>query len=432
MWRNLRDLPSSLTLAAVTSALVAVMVGFSGPMLIVGQAAANAGLDRNQLSSWIWALTVGSGVSTLVMSLWYRQPLVAAWPVAGVALLSTTLAQYTYAEAIGAYLVAALALILLGWSGLFTQVLALVPKPVIAGMLAGVLVRFGLALFRSLGDAPWLVSAMIVTYLILRRLRLRAPTIGTLVVGLLIAAVGGQLDFTQVRLELSIPVWTWPAFSLRALLGLSLPLFILANVSQNAPGLAVLHTYGYPTRAEGPIAVTGFFSLLTAPFGGSGLSLAAITAALCVSPEVHPDPDRRYVAGVAYGFWYILFGSLGATAVAIFAGFPPALVAAVAGLALTAPLLTALTQAMSEAGARDGALLAFLCTAADITLLGIGAPFWGLVIGVAADYLLQQRRSATEPSRRLGAPARATSLPGVTSTQTEAKSAHPDHPNSVG
>lgn len=391
MLRNLRDLPGSFTFSAVVAALVAVLVGYTGPLLIVVQAAENAGLDRTQLSSWIWAITVGSGVSALVMSLRYRQPLLAAWPAAGVALLVSSLPQYTYAEAIGAYVVAAVGLIGLGWSGLFGRIMDQVPRPIIAGMLAGVLVRFGLALFRALPGAPLLVGGMLVTYLLLRRMNVRAPSIGTLAVGLLLAGFSGQLQFDGVTPALTAPVWTWPAFSLRAVLGLSVPLFVLANVSQNAPGLAVLRSFGYPTRPDGPILITGILSLLTAPFGGSGLALAAITAALCVSPEAHPDPDRRYVAGVAYGFWYILFGIFGATAVTLFAGLPRALIAAVAGLALTGALITALTNAMSEPKERDGALLAFLVTAADITLWGIGAPFWGLVIGVAANLLLRHR-----------------------------------------
>ncbi|RIK41019.1 MAG: hypothetical protein DCC55_13240 [Chloroflexi bacterium] len=391
MLRNLRDLPGSLTFSAMVAALVAVLVGYTGPLLIVVQAAENAGLDRGQLSSWIWAITVGSGVSALILSLRYRQPILVAWPAAGVALLATTLPQYSYAEAIGAYLVAAVGLIALGWSGLFGRVMDHVPRPVIAGMLAGVLVRFGLGIFQALADAQLLVGAMIVAYLVLRRLKVRAPSIGTLGVGLAVAALDGQLQLEHFAPALTIPVWQWPVFTPRAILGLSLPLFVLANVSQNAPGLAVLRSFGYQTNPNGPILVTGIMSLLTAPFGGSGLSLAAITAALCVSPEAHPDPDRRYVAGVAYGFWYILFGLFGATAVTLFASLPGELVAAVAGLALTGALMTALTNAMAEPKERDGALLAFLCTAADITILGIGAPFWGLVIGVAANYLLRRR-----------------------------------------
>lgn len=391
MIRNLRDLPRSLIFPAIVSPLVAVLVGYTGPLLIVVQAAENAGLNGAQLSSWVWAITIGSAVSAMIMSLWYRQPMLAAWPTAGAALLVSSLPQYNYSEAIGAYLIAALGLIVLGLSGLFGRLIDRVPKAVIAGMLAGVLLRFGINIFRSLNDARLLVGVMILTYLLLRRMQVQAPSIGTLAVGLVVAAVSGQLQFPDFSLQLTTPVLTWPQFSLRAFLGLSIPLFVLANVSQNAPGLAVLRSFGYQAPANGPIFITGLLSLLTSPFGGSGIALAAITAAICVSPDAHPDPDRRYAAGVAYGFWYILFGSFGATAVMLFTGLPKELIAAVAGLALTGALMTALSNAMAEPPEREAALLAFLLTAADVTLLGIGAPFWGLVIGVAASYLLRAK-----------------------------------------
>lgn len=391
MIQNLRDLPRSMAFSAILAALVAVLVGYTGPILIVVQAAENAGLSQAQLSSWIWGITVGSGVSAIIMSLWYRQPMLAAWPTAGAALLVTSLAQYRYEEAIGAYILAAVALVILGISGWFGRVIDRVPRAVIAGMLAGVLLRFGINIFTSLGQSQLLVGVMIITYLLLRRLGYRAPSIGTLAVGLLVAGVRGQLQLPELSLQVTTPLLTWPEFTLRAFLGLSVPLFVLANVSQNAPGLAVLRAFDYRTPANGPIAITGLVSLLTAPFGSSGVALSAITAAICVSPEAHPDKDRRYAAGVAYGFWYILFGMFGATAVMLFTGLPRELVAAVAGLALTGALLTALSNAMAEPQERDAALLAFLLTASDITLLGIGAPFWGLLIGVVASYLLRTK-----------------------------------------
>ena len=391
MIQNLRDLPRSLTLSAVISALVAVLVGYSGPLLIVVQAADAAHLDRAHLSSWIWAITLGCGVSALLLSLWYRQPILVAWPTAGVALLVSSLPQYAYAEAIGAYLVASLALVILGFSGLFGRVMERIPKSIIAGMMGGVLLKFGIGLFKALGTAPLLVSLMIFTYLLLRRLKFRAPSIGTLLIGLLVAALSRQLHFDHFALAMTTPIFTWPRFTLPAILGLSLPLFVLANASQNAPGLAVLRAFGYNTNVNGTIIVTGLVSLLTAPFGSHGLALAAITAAICVSPEAQPDASRRYAAGVAYGFWYILFGSFGATAIALFAGLPKELIGALAGLALTGAIITAFTNAMAEPNEREGALLAFLLTASDVTLLGIGAPFWGLIVGVAANYLLTQQ-----------------------------------------
>lgn len=391
MIRNLLDLPRALALSAVSAALVAVLVGYSGPLLIVVQAAQNAGFSDAQLASWVWGVTVGSGVGALLMSLWYRQPVLVAWPTASAALLVSSLPQYSINDAVGAYLITAIALMVLGVSGLFGRLMAFIPRTIIAGMMAGVLLKFGTNIFHSLLLDPLLVLIMIVAYLLLRRLKFRAPTIGILLIGLLIALLRGDLQLMTFRPQLTLPIFTQPTFSIQALLGISLPLFILANASQNAPGIGVLRSFGYTVPANGPVAFTGLISLLIAPLGAHGVALSAITAAICVSPDAHPDADQRYVAGVAYGFWYILFGLLGATAVALFSGLPKPLVATLAGLSLTGAISTGLTNAMAEPGEREAALLAFLLTAADITIWGIGAPFWGLMAGVAAHWILRPK-----------------------------------------
>ncbi|MEM7127666.1 MAG: benzoate/H(+) symporter BenE family transporter [Chloroflexota bacterium] len=388
MLRNLFDLPRSIALSSVSAGFVAMLIGCSGPLLIVVQAAQNAGLTDEQLSSWVWAVMIGTGICSLLMSLWYRQPLLAAWPTAGAALLASSLPEYSFNEAVGAYIVSSIGLILLGISGLFGRMMGYIPGTIIAGMMAGILLQFGTNVFTYLLEAPLLVVAMLAGYLLLKRFKFTAPTIGIMIVGLLICYVGGTLNVGRVSPRLTIPVLIVPAFSLQALLGLSLPLFILANASQNAPGLGVLRSFGYNVPPEGPITLTGIVSLLAAPMGNFGFSLSAITAAICVSPDAHPDPDKRYSAGVAYGLWYIIFGLFGATAVALFNGLPAAFIATLAGLSLLGAINAGLTGAMSEPTEREPALLAFLITASNITILGIGAPFWGLVVGVAAHWIL--------------------------------------------
>lgn len=388
--RNVRDLPGTLTPAAWLAGLVAVLIAYTGPLVLVFQAAQGAGLDRAQLASWIAALAVGSGLATLPLCLWYRQPIVVAWSVAGSALLVGELARYPLAEAVGAYLVAGLAVALLGWSGLFGRLLALVPGPVVLGMLAGVLLRFGIGLFAALPQRPLIVAAMLTAFLLLQRLGFRAPTVGALAVGLALAALTRELHFDGIALELARPQWTWPAFTVRALLGLALPLFVLAVASQDAPGLAVLRAAGYDPPTDGPVLATGIASLLTAPLGGHGLNLAALMGAVCAGPEAGADPDRRYGAGVAAALWFLLLGAGGATAATLLAGFPPALVAATAGLAMTPALVAALTGSLAEPDERTGAVFALLLTAADIRLLGIGAPFWGLLLGALASRALRR------------------------------------------
>ncbi len=281
---------------------------------------------------------------------------------------------------------------LLGWSGWFGRLLALVPGPIVLGMLAGVLLRFGVGLFPALPQRPLLVGAMVLTILLLQRLAFRAPTVGALAAGLAVAALAHDLHLGGLALEVARSRRVWPTFTLDALLGLGLPPFVLALASQNAPGVAVLRAAGYDPPVDGPVLATGLASVLTAPFGGHGLNLAALMGAICASPEAHPDPDRRDGAGVAAAIWFLLFGTFGATAASLFAGLPPALVAAVAGLAMTPALLSSLEGALAEPNERLGALFALLVTAADIRLLGIGAPSWGLVLGAVASRLLGTRR----------------------------------------
>jgi benzoate membrane transport protein len=392
--RNLRDLPTVLTPSAWMAGLVAVLIAYTGPLVLVFQAARNAGLDQSHLASWIWALTIGSGLTTLLLCLWYRQPIVIAWSIAGSALLVSSLAHHTLPEAVGAYIVAGLAVTILGWSGLFRRMLAAVPEPVVLGMLAGVLLRFGIGLFSALPERPVLVIVMLIAFMALQGWAFRTPTVGALAAGLVVAAITGDLRLEGITPELAIPLWLWPQFTLQALLSLGLPLFVLAVASQNAPGIAVLKSAGYDPPVDGPIIVTGVGSVLTAPLAGHGLNLAALMGAICASPEVHPDLDRRYGAGVAAAIWFVVFGSFGATAAALFAGLPSALVAALAGLAMTPALRSSLAGAMVEPAERQAALFALLLTAADISILGIGAPFWGLVVGVLTSRLLQRLPSS--------------------------------------
>ena len=394
MIRNTLDLPRSFALSAISAGLVAMLIGYAGPMLIVVQAAQNAGFSDAQLSSWVWGISIGTGLISILLSLWYRQPMLAAWPSAGAALLVFSLPQYSINEAVGAYIITSIGLIVLGYSGLFGRMMSYIPGTIIAGMMAGILLQFGTAIFTSLLVQPLLILVMLGGYLLLKRLKFGAPTIGILVLGLLVSYFSDTLDFSNMTLQLTRPVFTAPSFSVQAILGLSLPLFILANASQNAPGLGVLRSFGYDVPADGPVLVTGVFSLLTAFLGNHGLCLSAITAAICVSPDAHPDKDKRYSAGVAYGLWYIVFGLFGATAVAFFNGLPPSFVAALAGLSLLGAISTGLTNAMAEPTEREAALIAFLFTASNVSIWGIGSPFWGLLAGVIAHWVLSTSRKS--------------------------------------
>jgi benzoate membrane transport protein len=395
-WRNVRDLPGSMALSAVIAGLIVGLVGYSGPLLIVLQAAQAGGLTDAQTASWVWSVAIGYGVFSALLSLYYRQPLTSPWSTAGAVLLTTSLAHFTLSQAVGAYIVAGAAAVILGITGWFGRVMALVPQAIVMGMLGGILLRFGIDIFGKIAENPelnpLLIVPMVIVFFVLKRQNFRAPTLGALIVGVIIAALQSQIHIESVPFTLTTPVFTAPEFTLNAILTLSLPLFLLALTTQYAPGVAVLRAAGYIAPINGLLIAIGAASMVLAPFGCHGLNLGALLAAIIANPEAHPDPDKRYSAGVAVGFWYVLFGLFGATVVSILAGLPTVLITTVAGLALTGTLTAALAGAMEEPENRDGAIVAFLCSAASFTLFSIGAPFWGLVAGVSVNALMHYRK----------------------------------------
>ncbi|MDZ4767601.1 MAG: benzoate/H(+) symporter BenE family transporter [Chloroflexota bacterium] len=396
VWRNLRDLPSSLTISGITAGFIIVLINYTGPLLIVLQAAAAAQLTPAQTSSWVWALVIGNGVITIVMSLLFRMPITAPYTTAGAALLVVSLGNYTLNEAIGAYMLANGAVMLLGLSGLFGRVMKLIPAPVILAVLAGVLLRFGLNIFNAIDDAPGnaiLITAMVIVFFTLKRLKFRAPTLGAIAVGAVIAALQGTLDFPPLSLAIALPQFYLPTFTLDAALGLALPLFVMSVSSQYAPGQAVLVANGYDAPIDRILTISGGWSVLMAFFGGHGTTLGALSAAVVVGPDAQPDPTKRYASAIAGGAWHVVFGLFGAAVIDLFGGFPGVFVSTIAGLSLSGVIASSLAGAMDQPETRDAALVAFLCTAGDFALLGIGAPFWGLLAGVGVHVLMTWRRN---------------------------------------
>jgi benzoate membrane transport protein len=276
---------------------------------------------------------------------------------------------------------------LCGITGWFERLMRHIPAPLAGAMLAGVLLQFGLELFAALEQRILLVATMLAAYLLLRQLLPRYTIPVTMLIGVLIAALQGELRVEALEWQLAVPLFTWPTFSLPALIGVGIPLFIVTMASQNIPGLAVLRANGYDTPASPLITGTGLTGLLLAPFGGFAFNLAAITAAICMGREADPDPRQRYRATVWAGLFYLLTGLFGATVATLFAAFPGELVMAIAGLALLGTIAGSLSAALADSDSRDAALLTFLVTASGISLAGIGSAFWGLAVGLVAHWL---------------------------------------------
>ncbi|MEV3830827.1 benzoate/H(+) symporter BenE family transporter [Aeromonas allosaccharophila] len=379
----------------LVAGFIAVMVGYTSSVILIIQAATAAGADTAQVASWLWTLGIGMGVSCIGLSLYYRMPVLTAWSTPGAALLITTLGNFTLAEAIGAFVISSLLITLCGISGWFDRLMRHIPAPLAAAMLAGVLLRFGLDLFKVAPQDPLLLGSLLLTFLLGRHLWPRYTMVLVLGMGMLICSVRGELQLAALHWQLASPIWTWPTFSLDALFGIALPLFIVTMTSQNMPGIAILRAHGYQPATSSLISWTGLTGLLLAPFGGYAFNLAAITAAICMGKEVDPDTKRRWPAAVWAGCFYLVTGCFGATVAALFSAFPAALVTCVAGLALLGTIGSSLHSALQQDEAREAALLTFIITASGISLLGIAAACWGLLIGLAI-YQFQSYRQRNQ------------------------------------
>jgi benzoate membrane transport protein len=387
----LRDVSAS----AVVAGFVTVLVGFASASAIVFQAAGAIGASAAQLGSWMLALGVGMGLTCILLSLRYRAPVVTAWSTPGAALLVTSAAGLSIEEATGAFLVSAALITLVGFSGWFERAMDRIPLPIASGMLAGVLLRFGLGLFTAMSTQLALALGMCLAYFVARRLVPRYAVIAALLVGVVLALVQGLLHVDAVHVALARPVWVTPRFTAGAVIGVALPLFVVTMASQNVPGVAVIRASGYTVPISPVIGWTGLANLALAPLGGFTVNLAAITAAICMGREAHEDPRRRYVAAVFAGLFYLIVGIFGATVVALFLAFPSELVAAIAGLALLATIGNGLASAVGTENQREPALVTFLVTASGIAPAGIGSAFWGLVAGVVTLAIL---RAAGRPA----------------------------------
>lgn len=384
----------------IVAGLISVIVNYGGTFILVFQAAKVAGLSPELTASWVWSVSIGVGVTGLFLSWVSRTPIITAWSTPAAAFLVVALSTTPYAEAVGAYMISAAAFVLLGLSGYFEKVIRLIPPGVAAGLLAGILLQFGIGAFGGMSLDPMLVGLLIVAYLVLKRLTARYAVVGILALGLAFLLAQGRVDLSGLALQLAAPVFTRPEFSLNALLSVALPLFLITLTGQYMPGMLVLRNDGFNTSANPIVTITGLGSLLMAPFGSHAFNIAAITAAICTGKQAHEEPSKRWIAGIAAGVFYILVGVFGVTLAALFMAFPATFITTLAGLALLGTIGGSLSGAMADASSREASLITFLAAAANITLFGIGGAFWGLMIGLVAYVVLNGRLPRREPTAR--------------------------------
>ena len=384
-----------LSLSSLTAGFVAVLVGFTSSVAIVFQAAQAFGATPAQITSWMWALGLGVGLCSLVPSLLLRKPVMVAWSTPGAAVLATAglAGGFNMADAVGAFMVCAALITVAGATGWFERIMNRIPMEIATALLAGVLARFGLQAFAAAQTALPLVLLMLVVYLLARRLAPRYAVVITLVSAVAFVAAQGQMEWSAVQLELAVPIFTAPQFSLAATVSLAIPLFVVTMASQNLPGVAVIRASGYDLPVSRLITMTGLATLVLAPFGAFALNFSAITAAMCMGPEAHPDPRRRYTAAVSCGALYVAIGLFGAVITGLLTAFPKELVVAIAGLALLGTIGNGLAAALRDEPHREAALVTFLVTLSGVVVAGVGSAFWGVVAGSFALFVQQYRRS---------------------------------------
>ncbi|KHO16880.1 benzoate transporter [Acinetobacter baumannii] len=387
----LKTLKNDWSISATVAGFLAVLISYSGPLIIFFQAAQRADVSTDMMVSWIWGISIGAAVSGIYLSIKYKTPVITAWSAPGTALLVTLFPNVSLNEAVAAYITSAIVIFLIGITGYFDKLLKWIPQDVAAGMMAGILFQFGIGLFTASDSMPFIVFSMLIVFLIAKRLMPRYTMIWVLAAGVLLSLILGKMNPVDVSFSLAIPQWISAEWTWNSTLNLAVPLILVSLTGQFLPGMAIMKLSGYDTPAKPIITVTSIASLAVACVGGITIVLASITAALCMGKDAHELKEKRYIAGIANGIFYILGGLFAGSIVMLFSLLPKELVAALAGLALLGAIATNISVAMKNDSQRDAALITFLATASGMHFLGLSSVFWGICIGIIAHFILTPR-----------------------------------------
>ncbi|MBB1406453.1 benzoate/H(+) symporter BenE family transporter [Pseudoalteromonas sp. SG44-5] len=374
----------------VMAGLVAVIIGFTSSVALIYQVVIVLGGTPELVASWILMLGLVMGSTSIILSYYYKVPILIAWSTTGAALLISTADGYNLNEAVGAFMLCALLVFLSGVTGWFEKVMNRIPSELACAMLAGVLVTFGIDVFNFMNELPLMIGLMVLVYCIGKRYFARFTMLSVLITGVLLAWNMGHIDTSNLQWQASSFAYIAPSFNFQAFISISIPLYIVTMTSQNLPGIAVLKAHNYKAPISASLNVTGFINLITAPFGTYSINLAAITAAICMSEDADKNPDKRYWASIAGGVFYIIMALCAATLVAVVASLPQALILALAGIALFGTIASSLQQALHSSQYSEAAIITFLVTASDLTLWSVGSACWGIIAGVLTLFIIRK------------------------------------------
>lgn len=388
----MQKLIQDFSVPAVFAGFITFLIGISVSAVLVIQGAQTLGATPEQISSWLWALGLSIGVSGLILSWKYRYPVATAWSTPGIALIIATGSHYSLSAAIGAFIVCGILTAFVGFSGLFQRLLSKIPMSLSCAMLAGILLKFGIQLFTDLQQSWAFILTLLAIYLIAKRLWPRYCIVLTVVAAMILCPVFMPFQFSHLSWSLAKPVWITPEFSASTILGLALPLFIINMSSQFLPGIGMIKSYGYQPHTNSLVGWIGVSQTILAPFGAFSVCLAAISAAVSLDDQVHPDPKRRYIAGMSCGLFYILMGLFATTLTGLLMAFPKIFIVTLAGIALLGTISHNIAIAFKEPQDREPALLTFLMSASGVQFFGIGSAFWGLLLGIVVAIILNHRK----------------------------------------
>lgn len=389
----MQKLIQDFSVPAVFAGFITFLIGISVSAVLVIQGAQTLGATPEQISSWLWALGLSIGISGLVLSWKYRYPVATAWSTPGIALIIATGSHYSLSSAIGAFIVCGILTAFVGFSGLFQRLLSKIPMSLSCAMLAGILLKFGIQIFTGLEQSWAFILTLLAIYLVAKRLWPRYCIVLTVVAAMVLCPMFMPFQFPHLSWSLAKPVWIRPEFSLSAIIGLGLPLFIINMSSQFLPGIGMIKSYGYQPHTNSLVGWIGVSQTILAPFGAFSVCLAAISAAVSLDDQVHPDPKRRYIAGISCGFFYIIMGLFATTLTGLLMAFPNIFIIALAGIALFGTISHNIAIAFKEPQDREPALLTFLMSASGVQFFGIGSAFWGLLLGIVVAIILNHRKA---------------------------------------
>ncbi|MBX8803161.1 benzoate transporter [Ochrobactrum sp. MR28] len=390
---GIRDFSKYLNIKTVSAGFVAAIFGCSGPALIVIGAAGAGNLTNGQTVAWLFSIYFLGGLISLIMALYYKQPISGAYSIPGAALVAGSLVSIPFDQAVGGFILAGVIVLLLGVTGLIGKIMRWLPMPIVMAMIAGALIRFATGTVTAAGAAPIIAGSAIAAFFIsMRFIKVVPPVLSALLVGFIAAYATGSLGIAESVVTFAAPEFTWPTFTIDAFFAIAVPLALLVIGAENAQAIGVLMTEDYKPPINAMTVISGIGGIAAGCLGGHNANIAGPMTAICSSEQAGSDKAGRYAASVVNGVLFMSFGLVSGLAVPLVLALPAPLIATVAGLAMIGVLLTAFQNAFGkDHGNQIGAFVALAVAMSNISLLGISAAFWALVFGVVVSLVVETK-----------------------------------------